>query len=116
MAIHAEDSVVFTWRPFRLFLPLVSCRKKNTHTFVILEPYEIINMIHFFFFVLGCHYPLFLEFVADEKEKCLRLFLFSNILLFRYQLILILKIIASYYMYACKYEPSRNAFEWKESW
>ena len=73
-------------------------------------------MIHFYFFVLSCHYLLFLEFDADEKEKCLRLFLFSNILLFRYQLILILKVIASYYMYVCKYEPSRNVFEWKESW
>ena len=32
-----------------------------------------------------------------RKKKCLRLFLLSNILLFRYQIILILKIIASYY-------------------
>ena len=47
--------------------------------------------------VLGGHYPLFLEVDADEKEKCLRLFPPSNILLFRYQIILILKIIASYY-------------------
>ena len=27
MVIHAEDSVVFTWRPFQLFLPLVRCSK-----------------------------------------------------------------------------------------
>ena len=32
-----------------------------------------------------------------RKKKCLRLFLLSNILLFRYQIILILKTIASYY-------------------
>ena len=51
----------------------------------------------YFFFVLGGHYPLFFEVDADEKEKCLRLFLLSNILLFRYQMILVLKIIASCY-------------------
>ena len=32
-----------------------------------------------------------------RKKKCLRLIPLSNILLFRYQIILILKIIASYY-------------------
>ena len=51
------------------------------HTCVILKPFEITNMIYFFF-VLGGHYSLFLEVDADKKEKCLRLFLFSNILLF----------------------------------
>nr|XP_058957934.1 uncharacterized protein LOC131785097 isoform X2 [Pocillopora verrucosa] len=35
--------------------------------------------------------------MLTKKKKCLRLFLLSNILLFRYQIILILKIIASYY-------------------
>ena len=65
------------------------------HTCVILKPCEITVMIYFF--VLGSHYPLFLEVDADEKEKILRLFLLLNILLFRYQIILILKIIASFY-------------------
>ena len=51
----------------------------------------------YFFFVLSGHYPLILEVNADVKEKCLRLFLLSNILIFSYQIILILKIIASYY-------------------
>ena len=60
------------------------------HTCFVLKPCEITNMIYFFF-VLGGHYPLFLEVDADEKK------LLSNILLFRYQIILILKIIASYY-------------------
>ena len=39
-----------------------------------------------------------------RKEECLRLFLLSNILLFRYQIILILKIIASDYK---KFTPDR---------
>ena len=51
------------------------------HTCVILKPFEITNMFYFFF-VLGGHYSLFLEVDADKKEKCLRLFLLSNILLF----------------------------------
>ena len=38
------------------------------HTCVILKPCEITNIIYFFF-GLGGHYPLFLEIVADEKEK-----------------------------------------------
>ena len=67
------------------------------HTFVILKPCEITNMINFFFFVLGGHYTLFLEVDAEVKGKCLWLFLLSNMLLYRYQLIMILKIIASYY-------------------
>ena len=58
-------------------------------TCVILKPCEITNVIYFV--VLGGHYPLF-----DEKEKFLRLFLLSKNLLFRYQIILKLKIIASY--------------------
>ena len=37
------------------------------HTCVILKPCEITVMIYFF--VLGSHYPLFLEVDADEKEK-----------------------------------------------
>ena len=41
---------------------------KNTHTCVVLKPREITNMIYFFF-VLGGHYPLFLEVDDDEKEK-----------------------------------------------
>ena len=69
------------------------------HTCVILKPCEIANMIYFF--VLGGHHLLFLEVDADEKEKCLRLFPLSNILLFSYQIILILKIIASYYKKIC---------------
>ena len=38
------------------------------HTCVLWKPCEITNMIYFFF-VLGGHYPLFLEVDADEKEK-----------------------------------------------
>ena len=38
------------------------------HTCVVLKPCEIKNM-SYFFFVLGGHYPLFLEVDADEKEK-----------------------------------------------
>ena len=38
------------------------------HTCVVWKPCEIINMIYFFF-VLGGHYPLFLEVDAYEKEK-----------------------------------------------
>ena len=38
------------------------------HTCVVLKPCEITNMIYFFF-VLGGHYPLFLEVDDDEKEK-----------------------------------------------
>ena len=38
------------------------------HTCFVLKPCEITNMIYFFF-VLGGHYPLFLEVDADEKEK-----------------------------------------------
>ena len=38
------------------------------HTCVILKPCEITNIIYFFF-VLGGHYPLFLEIVVDEKGK-----------------------------------------------
>ena len=34
----------------------------------VLKPCEITNLIYFFF-VLGGHYPLFLEVDADEKEK-----------------------------------------------
>ena len=37
-------------------------------TCFVLKPSEITNMIYFFF-VLGDHYPLFLEVDADEKEK-----------------------------------------------
>ena len=37
------------------------------HTCVILKPCEVTNMIYFF--VLGSHYPLFLEVDVDEKEK-----------------------------------------------
>ena len=40
------------------------------HTCFVLKPCEITNMIYFFF-VLGGHYPLFLEVDADEKEKTL---------------------------------------------
>ena len=40
------------------------------HTCVVWKPCEITNMIYFFF-VLGGHYPLFLEVDADEKEKTL---------------------------------------------
>ena len=39
------------------------------HTCVILKPCEVTNMIYFF--VLGSHYPLFLEVDVDEKEKML---------------------------------------------
>ena len=56
-------------------------------------------MIYFLFVLVG-HYPLFLEVDADEIEKILMglwLFLLSNILIFSYQIILILKITASYY-------------------
>ena len=38
------------------------------HAYVILKPRKITNTI-FFFFVLGGHYPLFLEVDVDEKEK-----------------------------------------------
>ena len=38
------------------------------HTCVVLKPCEITNMIYFCF-VLGSHYPLFLEVDADEKER-----------------------------------------------
>ena len=38
------------------------------HICFVLKPREITNMIYFFF-VLGGHYPLFLEVDADEKEK-----------------------------------------------
>ena len=38
------------------------------HTCFVLQPCEITNLIYFFF-VLGGHYPLFLEVDADEKEK-----------------------------------------------
>ena len=38
------------------------------HTCFVLKPCEITNLIYFFF-VLGGHYPLFLEVDADEKEK-----------------------------------------------
>ena len=38
------------------------------HTCVVWKPCEITNMIYFFF-VLGGHYPLFLEVDADEKDK-----------------------------------------------
>ena len=54
MVIHSEDSFVFI-------------SNKNMHTCVILKPCEITNMIYFFF-VLGGHYPLFLEVDGDEKE------------------------------------------------
>ena len=37
------------------------------HTCVLLKSCEITNMIDFF--VLGGHYPLFLEVDVDEKEK-----------------------------------------------
>ena len=37
------------------------------HTCVILKPSEVTNMTYFF--VLGGHYPLFLEVNVDEKEK-----------------------------------------------
>ena len=66
------------------------------HTCVVLKPCEITNMIYFFF-VVGDHYPLFLEVDADEKEKMFTIISSLNILLFSYQIILILKIIASYY-------------------
>ena len=61
MAKHAEDSVVFTRRPFKSFLPFML-------TCVILKPCEITNVIYFFF-VLDGHYPLFWEVDADKKEK-----------------------------------------------
>ena len=39
------------------------------HTCVInMKPSEITSIIYFFF-VLGGHYPLILEFDVDEKEK-----------------------------------------------
>ena len=38
------------------------------YTCFVLKPCEITNLIYFFF-VLGSHYPLFLEVDADEKEK-----------------------------------------------
>ena len=38
------------------------------HTCVVLKPCEITNIIYFFF-VLGGHYPLFLEVNADVKER-----------------------------------------------
>ena len=38
------------------------------HTCFVLKPCEITNLIYFFF-VLGGHYPSFLEVDADEKEK-----------------------------------------------
>ena len=38
------------------------------HSCVMWKPYEITNMIYFFF-VLGGHHPLFLEVDADGKEK-----------------------------------------------
>ena len=38
------------------------------YTCFVLKPCEITNLIYFFF-VLGGHYPLFLEVDADEKEK-----------------------------------------------
>ena len=41
--------------------------------------------------------PSHVKLVSYVLSACLRLFLLSNILLFRYQIILILKIIASYY-------------------
>ena len=37
------------------------------YTYVIWKPCEITNMIYFF--VLGSHYPLYLEVDVDEKEK-----------------------------------------------
>ena len=40
------------------------------HTCVVLKPCQIKNM-SYFFFVLGGHYPLFLEVDADEKERIL---------------------------------------------
>ena len=49
----------------------------------MLKLYEITNMINFF--ILSGHYPFFLEVDADEKKKCLQLFLLSNILTFTYQ-------------------------------
>ena len=38
------------------------------HICVVLKPCEITSIIYFFF-VLGGHYPLFLEVDADEKER-----------------------------------------------
>ena len=58
-------------------------------TCVILKPCEITNVIYFV--VLGGHYPLF-----DEKEKIFTVISSLENLLFRYQIILKLKIIASY--------------------
>ena len=43
------------------------------HTCFVLKPCEITNMIYFFF-VLGGHYPSFLEVDADEKEKLFTVF------------------------------------------
>ena len=40
------------------------------HLCVVSKPCEITNMIYFVF-VLGGHYPLFLEVDVDEKEKML---------------------------------------------
>ena len=37
------------------------------HTCVVLKPCEIAIMIYFY--VLGSHYPLFLEVDVNEKEK-----------------------------------------------
>ena len=65
------------------------------HTCVILKPCEITVMIYFF--VLGTHYPLFWKSMLMRKKRFLRLFLILNILLFWYQIILILNIIASFY-------------------
>ena len=61
------------------------------HTCVVLKPCEI-----YFFVVLGGHYLLFLEVDADEKERMLTIISSLEHLLFRYQKVLILKIIASY--------------------
>ena len=66
MAIYANDSFVSRKGHFSHILQVVG--NKNMHICVILKPCEITNIIYFFF-VLGSHYPLFLEVDADEKEK-----------------------------------------------
>ena len=66
------------------------------HTCAILKPCVIANMIYFLF-VLGGFIHYFWKSMLMRKKKCLWLFLHSNILMFRYQIIFILKIIASFY-------------------
>ena len=53
---------------FSHFCHLQLVGNKNMHAYVILKPRKITNTIYFFF-VLGGHYPLFLEVDVDEKEK-----------------------------------------------